>query len=56
MTDKVQNEDRTLTFTVQTIDQKTLIDALDWMETRQSGNFSLSHILNKINLLENFRN
>lgn len=56
MTKKEQNKDRELLFTVQFMNKKILIEALDWTETRYREIFALSHITNKISLLENFKN
>ncbi len=56
MTDKEQNKKRDLKFTVKFLDNKTLVEGLEWMEQQNAGLFALSHITNKISLLENFKN
>ena len=56
ITDKEPNKNRELLFTTKFMDNKTLVEALEWTEHQYRGIFALSHITNKISLLENFKN
>ena len=56
ITDKEPNKNRELLFTAKFMDNKTLVEALEWTEHQYRGIFALSHITNKISLLENFKN
>jgi len=55
ITEKEQNKDRDLIFTVQFIDKKVLVEALESLEYRHGNVCNLSNITKKISLLENFK-